>query len=85
MTNNAIVLQAFDQLGGSVNHKENDIDARWQSALPAPKDQSPLGETAEYDFERPLYRCAACIAEGELSMHKYVDECPSFDGRAAAA
>jgi len=55
---------------------------RWDSALSEPKDKTLASDSAEYDFERPLYRCEACIAEGETSMHKYVDECPFFDDRA---
>lgn len=60
------------------------MDNKWHTALPAPKDQTLLSSSAEYDFSRPLYRCAACMAEGDKSMHKYVDECPFFDVHAAA-
>jgi len=57
---------------------------RWEAALPEPKDKTLLSETALHDRVRPLFRCAACIAEGEMSMHKYVDECPFFEARTAA-
>ena len=57
------------------------MDARWEKALPAPLDQMRSMELAggEYDDSRPLYRCAACLDFGEKSLHRYVDECPSFD------
>ena len=60
------------------------MDTRWENAPTAPKDKTLLSDGAEYDFERPMYRCSACIAEGDKSMHKYVDECPLFDDRALA-
>ena len=57
------------------------MDARWEKALPAPLDQTRSMELAggEYDDTRPLYRCATCLDFGEKSLHRYVDECPSFD------
>ena len=55
--------------------------SRWESAAAQPTDQIRLAEVADYDFSRPLYRCTVCIAEGQTSMHKYVDECPFFDDR----
>lgn len=45
-----------------------------------PLDQTLIGDgNTEYDIARPLYRCAICQKEGELSLHKYVDECPFFE------
>lgn len=55
------------------------MDTRWENALAEPVDQVLLAESDEYDFARPLYRCAACLREGKKSLHKYVDECPSFE------
>ncbi|KIG11207.1 hypothetical protein BurMR1_1867 [Burkholderia sp. MR1] len=57
------------------------MDARWESALAAPLDQARCIELAdgEYDVTRPLYRCAVCLGFGERSLHRYVDDCPSFD------
>ncbi|KGG86179.1 hypothetical protein P245_19830 [Comamonas thiooxydans] len=56
-------------------------DVRWEKALTAPLDQTRCMDLAygEYDATRPLYRCAACLDFGEKSLHKYVDECPSFE------
>lgn len=53
-------------------------DTRWKNALAEPVDQTLIAES-EYDLTRPLYRCAVCRQEGELSLHKYVDECPFFE------
>ncbi len=60
------------------------MDTRWNNALAEPQDQTRLSDCAEYDFNRALYRCASCVAEGKKSLHKYVDECPYFDDRAPA-
>lgn len=44
-----------------------------------PIDQQRLSDLpADYDFERPLYRCLICASQSENSSHKYVDECPYF-------
>lgn len=54
---------------------------RWRNALPEPVDHTLLFDVPSdlYDFKRPLYRCSACLDFGEKSLHRYVDECPSFD------
>lgn len=54
------------------------MKTRWESALSEPIDQALVSES-EYDLARPLYRCAICHQEGEMSLHKYVDECPFFE------
>ena len=56
------------------------MDDRWEKALLAPLDQTRSIELpgGEYDDSRPLYRCAVCLDFGEKSLHRYVDECPSF-------
>lgn len=56
------------------------MDDRWNNALPEPVDHTPLSElpSDSYCFTRPLYRCSACLDFGEKSLHRYVDECPSF-------
>ncbi len=57
------------------------MDARWNSALAAPVDQARSAHLTDgkYDETRPLYRCATCLDFGEKSLHRYVDDCPSFD------
>ena len=55
---------------------------RWERASDEPLDETrcqdlPFGE---YDSSRPLYRCVGCLDFGERSLHRYVDECPSFEG-----
>ncbi len=48
----------------------------------SPADQDRLMDlpAEAYDFNRPLYRCLMCEEQGENSSHKYVDECPFFEG-----
>ncbi len=54
---------------------------RWNNALSEPIDKTLVSELPddEYDLKRPLYRCSVCRSEGELSLHKYLDECPYFE------
>lgn len=54
------------------------VDKRWNSAPDAPVDQTLLQDTAEIDWNRPLYRCAACRRGGDFSLHRYLDDCPYF-------
>ncbi len=61
------------------------MTTKWGSALDAPIDQTlACDKSIIYDMKRPLYRCAVCLAEGEMSLHKYVDECPFFEEPAKA-
>lgn len=61
------------------------MPTRWEAALAEPLDQTLISDSkVEYDFSRPLYRCAICCQEGEMSLHKYVDECPFFEDAAQA-
>lgn len=57
------------------------MDARWNNALTAPLDQTRCADLADgqYDENRPLFRCAICLDSGEKNLHRYVDDCPSFN------
>lgn len=60
--------------------REPGQDERWSAAQAAPVDSALLSDVDDYDLARPLYRCRVCIAGGENSLHKYLDECPYFCG-----
>lgn len=56
------------------------MTTKWENALTVPLDQTLISDSkTEYNVTRPLYRCAICRQEGEMSFHKYVDECPFFE------
>jgi len=54
---------------------------RWNNARSEPVDRTLVMDLLddEYDLKRPEYRCAVCYAEGELSLHRYLDECEFFE------
>lgn len=55
-------------------------DEQTKSMPTQPVDTALSRELPEgkYDFNRPLYRCQVCKAEGESNLHKYVDDCHYF-------